>query len=580
MTDQLRAALRHVIRDDGTHLVWAEGELPPHPVTITDRLVHWAETDPVRVWMAERQGAGWQRITYAQAVRAVRAIGCALLAMGLSVDRPLLIVAGNSLAHALAALGAQHVGIPSAAVAPAYAGHGGEKLGQVAGQLSPGAVLADDPDSPEFAAHLPGVPVLGARDIERMAQQSAGPEVAAAHAAVTGATVAKFLFTSGTTGKPKAVIQTHGMLSTNQAMVREAYDFLKTEPPVLLDWAPWNHTASGNKVFNMAIWNGGTYHIDNGRPTPEGIADTLQNLSEVAPTWYFNVPIGYQFILDRLEADAGLAGHFFSRLRMLMYAGAGMSQPVWDRLATLSARHVPGGVPVVSGLGATETGPFALYHTDAKPAPGNIGIPALGVTLKLVPAEGKLEARLKSPSVTPGYWRDPDLTAQAFDEEGFYRLGDALRFAVPGDPAQGFLFDGRLAENFKLASGTWVSVQEVRAALVAAMDGIIADAVIAGPERDDLRALLLPNRARLQQALGRDLPDDPNDDPGALALVGAGLARLQAMGGGSATRVVKARFLASALRFDMGEVTDKGSINQRAVLRERPDEVAALYCEA
>lgn len=580
MTDLLRAALHHVIRDDGTHLIWAEGELPPHSATITDRLLHWAETDPDRVWMAERQGADWQRITYGQAARAVQAIGGALLAMGLSVDRPLLIVAGNSLVHALAALGAQHVGIPSAAVAPAYAGHGGEKLGQVAGQLSPGAVLADDPASPAFAAHLPGVPVLAARDIDAMAQQSAGPEVAAAHATVTAATVAKFLFTSGTTGKPKAVIQTHGMLTANQAMVREAYDFLKTEPPVLLDWAPWNHTASGNKVFNMAIWNGGTYHIDNGRPTPDGIADTLQNLREVAPTWYFNVPIGYQFILDRLETDAALAAHFFSRLRMLMYAGAGMSQPVWDRLAVLSARHVPGGVPVVSGLGATETGPFALYHTDAKPAPGNIGIPALGVTLKLVPAEGKLEARLKSPSVTPGYWRDPDLTAQAFDDEGFYRLGDALRFAVPGDPAQGFLFDGRLAENFKLASGTWVSVQEVRAALVAVMDGIVADAVIAGPERDDLRALLLPNRARLQQAVGRDLPDDPNDDTEAMALVGAGLARLRAMGGGSATRVVKARFLASALRFEKGEVTDKGSINQRAVLRERPDEVAALYGEA
>jgi feruloyl-CoA synthase len=579
MTEPQRPALHHVIRDDGSHLIWADGELPPHPVAITDRLLHWSEAVPERVWMAERQGDGWRRVSYGQAAVAVQAIGGALLSLGLSVDRPLLIVAGNSLAHALAALGAQHVGIPSAAIAPAYAGHGGEKLGQVAAQLSPGAIFADDPANPAFAAHLPRVPVLSVRDIDAMAARPIGPEVAAAHAAVTAATVAKFLFTSGTTGKPKAVIQTHGMLSSNQAIVRESYDFLKHEPPVLLDWAPWNHTASGNKVFNMAIWNGGTYHIDHGRPTPDGIADTLRNLGEVAPTWYFNVPIGYQFILDRLEADAVLAGHFFSRLRMLMYAGAGMSQPVWDRLAALSARHVPGGVPVVSALGATETGPFALYHTDAKPAPGNIGIPAVGVVLKLVPTEGKLEARLKSPSVTPGYWRDPELTAQAFDEEGFYRLGDALRFAVPGDPAQGFLFDGRLAENFKLASGTWVSVQEVRAALVAAMEGIIADAVIAGPEHDDLRALLLPNRAKLEQALGRAVAD-PNADPDAMALVDERLDRMRALRGGSATRVVRARFLASPLRFEKGEVTDKGSINQRAVLRERPDEVAALYGEA
>lgn len=571
--------LNQSLRADGTRLIWADGALPPHPLTISDRLMHWAGQVPDRCWMAERQGDGWQRITYAQAAVAVPAIGAALLAMGLSVERPLLIIAGNSLTHALAALGAQHVGIPSAAIAPAYASHGGEKLGQIAAQLTPGAVLADDAAVQALAVHLPGVPVLSAADIRAMAGGMAGPDVAAAHAAITRDTVAKFLFTSGTTGKPKAVIQTHGMLSANQAMMREAYGFLKDEPPVLLDWAPWNHTAAGNKVFNMAIWNGGTYYIDNGRPTADGIAATLDNLAVVAPTWYFNVPMGYQFILDRMEADPVLASRFFSRLRMMMYAGAGMSQPVWDRLAALSARHVPGGVPVVSGLGATETGPFALYHTDAKPAPGNIGIPALGVVLKLVPVDGKLEARLKSPSITPGYWRDPELTAQAFDEEGFYRLGDALRFADPDDPAAGFLFDGRLAENFKLASGTWVSVQEVRAGLVAAMGGIVTDAVIAGPERDDLRALLLPNRQVLAQTLGTALPDDLNADPRVQALVATGLARMKAKGGGSASRVVAARFLASPLRFEKGEITDKGSINQRAALRERPDEVAQLYGE-
>jgi feruloyl-CoA synthase len=270
----------------------------------------------------------------------------------------------------------------------------------------------------------------------------------AAHAAVGPDTVAKFLFTSGTTGSPKAVIQTQRMLCSNQVMVAAAYDFLRDDPPVLVDWAPWNHTASGNKVFNMAIFHGGTYHIDDGRPTPADIGKTIRNLRDVAPTWYFNVPIGYQFLLDAMEADEALADHFFSRLKMLMYAGAGMSQPVWDRLTALAARKVPGGVPIVSGLGATETGPFALYYSDKKDRPGNIGFPALGVTLKLVPQDDKLEARVKSPSVTPGYWRNP-ADGEALTTKG--STGWAMRCAmpVPGDPAAGFIFDGRSGREFQ-----------------------------------------------------------------------------------------------------------------------------------
>jgi feruloyl-CoA synthase len=387
--------------------------------------------------------------------------------------------------------------------------------------------------------------------------------------------VAKFLFTSGTTGSPKAVIQTQAMLCSNQVMIADAYAFLSQEPPVLVDWAPWNHTASGNKVFNMAIFHGGTYYIDDGRPTPNDIGRTIRTLREIAPTWYFNVPVGYQFLLDAMETDEALADTFFSRLRMLMYAGAGMSQPVWDRLAAVAARKVVGGVPIVSGLGATETGPFALYYSDKKDRPGNIGVPALGVTLKLVPQEGKLEARLKSPSITPGYWRNPALTAAAFDEEGYYKLGDALRYAVPDEPAAGFIFDGRLAENFKLATGTWVAVGALRAALVNAMGGLISDAVIAGEEKDDLRALLVPNWIALRELAGGA------DDVLAHTAVQAALAeRLSAharAATGSATRVVAALILEEPLSFDRGEVTDKGSVNQRAVLRERADLAASLW---
>jgi feruloyl-CoA synthase len=588
-------SLRMETRADGSILVWQEAGLGGWPRATTERLLHWAKTRPDATWLAERDGTGgWRRVSYAEGAAAVQAIGSALLDMGLSVERPLLILSGNSVAHALMALGAQHVGVPSAALSPAYAlsGEDRAKLSSVVAQLTPGAVFADHagPFLPAISAVLgvdvPLVSVTGkAGDrqtvpFDDLLATPPSAEMMAAHGGVAGDTVAKFLFTSGTTGSPKAVVQTHGMICANQAMVAEAYGFSSDDPPVIVDWAPWNHTASGNKVFHMALHNGGTYHIDDGRPTPDGIARTIANLREVAPTWYFNVPIGFQFLLDAMEKDEALADHFFSRLKMLMYAGAGMSQPVWDRLAALAARKVAGGVPIVSGLGATETGPFALYYAEQKDAPGNIGYPARGVVLKLVPAEGKLEARLKSPSITPGYWRNPQLTAQAFDEEGFYRLGDALRFAVPGDPAAGFVFDGRLAENFKLATGTWVAVGALRAGLVNALGGLVSDAVIAGEEKDDLRALLVPSWAAMRAAAGLGAEAAQGEVLAHPALRAALSERLTAharAATGSASRIVAAMVLEVPLSFDKGEVTDKGSVNQRAVLRERAELVAALY---
>lgn len=586
-----RLGLLSETRADGTILVRQTAELDRWPRCMTETFMHWATVAPDRVWMAERGAGGdWEKVTYGQAAQMIRAIGSGLLALGLSVERPLLILSGNSLPHALLALGAQHVGIPSAALSPAYAlsGEDRAKLAQVVAQLTPGAVFADHAEKflPAIDAVMDADVVLisktGQRDgrphlsYETLLQTAITPRADAAHAAVGHDTVAKFLFTSGTTGSPKAVIQTQGMLCSNQVMVAAAYDFLADEPPVLVDWAPWNHTASGNKVFNMAIHNGGTYYIDDGRPTAGDIGRTIRTLREVAPTWYFNVPVGYQFLLDAMETDHLLADTFFSRLRMLMYAGAGMSQPVWDRLSAVAARKVPGGVPIVSGLGATETGPFALYYSDRKDRPGNIGVPAKGVTLKLVPQEGKLEARLKSPSITPGYWRNPALTAAAFDEEGFYKLGDALRFAEPGNPSAGFIFDGRLAENFKLATGTWVAVGTLRAVLVNAMGGLISDAVIAGEEKDDLRALLVPNWAALQAIAGTS-EGDLLAHPAVRTALTERLSAHARAATGSAARVVAASVLKTPLSFDRGEVTDKGSVNQRAVLRERADQVAALW---
>lgn len=596
MAETAHPTLISETRPDGCIILRQTADLPSFPRSMNDRLAQWASVAPDRVWLAERQGDGWSELTYANGLRAVEAIGTALLAAGLSPERPLLILSANSVAHAVMAMAAQHVGVPSAALAPAYA-LGGEdrtKLAQVIGQLTPGMVFAEEAEHflPAIEACLDPDVTLVSRSgtsarrpslaYDDLLNTNPNAAMRAAHAAVTPDTVAKFLFTSGTTGSPKAVIQTQRMLTSNQAMVRAAYGFTDDAPPVLLDWAPWNHTASGNKVFNMAIYNGGTYHIDDGRPTTAHITRTIRNLQDIAPTWYFNVPLGYQFLMDEMERDNALADHFFSRVKMLMYAGAGMSQPVWDRLTAMAARKVPGGLPIVSGLGSTETGPFALYYADRKQGPGNIGIPALGVTLKLVPQGDKLEARLKSPSVTPGYWRNPALTKDAFDDEGFYCLGDALRFAVPGQPDQGFLFDGRLAENFKLATGTWVAVGALRAALVDALDGLASDAVIAGEERDDLRALLVPNLARLRDLAG--MPDAEAADlalnPTVQAALQDRLSALARAAHGSASRVTAAAFLTAPLSFDKGEVTDKGSVNQRAVLRLRGDAVAALYATA
>jgi feruloyl-CoA synthase len=587
-----RVRLRSETRADGTTIIMQEAALAPYARCMTERFMHWADHDPDRLWMAERGADGeWVRVTSGAGAKAIQAIGSALLAQGLSVERPLLILSGNSLAHALMALGAQHVGIPSAALSPAYAlsGEDRAKLTQVAQQLTPGMVFADHAGrfmpaiDAVFGADVPlvcqtgGSPVREVLSFDSLLATTPAAEAEAAHQAVGPDTVAKFLFTSGTTGSPKAVIQTQRMLCANQAMVGAAYDFLTDEPPVLVDWAPWNHTASGNKVFNMAIYHGGSYYIDDGRPTPHDIGRTIRTLREVAPTWYFNVPIGYQFLVDQMERDEGLADQFFSRLRMLMYAGAGMGQPVWDRLQALAARKVAGGVPLVSGLGATETGPFALYYSDKKDRPGNIGFPAAGVTLKLVPQDDKLEARIKSPSVTPGYWRNAALTAAAFDDEGFYKLGDALRYAVAGDPTAGFIFDGRLAENFKLATGTWVAVGALRAGLVNAMGGLISDAVIAGEERDDLRALLVPNWAALREIAGQGEGADILNHPAVRAALAERLSDHARAATGSASRVVAALVLAAPLSFDKGEVTDKGSVNQRAVLRERAYLAAALW---
>jgi feruloyl-CoA synthase len=348
----------------------------------------------------------------------------------------------------------------------------------------------------------------------------------------------------------------------------------------VVDWAPWSHTASGNKVFYLALYNGGSYYIDGGKPSPTGIAETIRNLRDVSPTWYFNVPAGYEMLVEAMERDPVLRASFFRDLKLMMYAGAGMARHTWERLLALSEQTLGALILLATGLGSTETAPFALFCTDEQSIPGNVGIPAQGVTLKLVPNGGKLEARLKGPHITPGYWRDPATTAAAFDDEGFYRLGDALRFAVPGKPSRGFFFDGRIAENFKLRTGTWVTVGALRARLVDALGGLVRDAAITGEDRDELGAILVP----FLPAARALVPDEATLDDRAILAHPAVRARLRDLlachaeaATGSATRISRAILLDEPPSLDAGEITDKGSINQRAMLRHRAPMIDALY---
>ncbi len=583
-------------RPDGTTLIWRKDPLAEHADRITDRVLHWAREAPERTWMAQRDGSGeWRRVTYAELAATIARLGQAILDGKLSVDRPVLILSGNSIEHALLALACQHVGVASAAISPAYSlvSEDYGKLRYIVDLITPGLIFAQDGRTFEkaIAAVVPkDVPVLSVtspvttghepRDWRDMMAADPTAAVGEAHARVTPDTVAKFLFTSGTTGSPKAVIQTQRMLCANQEMVLDCYAFMKDEPPVLVDWAPWNHTASGNKAFNIAIYHGGTYYIDEGKPTPKAMAESVRNLREISPTWYFNVPAGLELLVEAMETDEALRQSFFRNMRLIMYAGAGLGQHTWNRLKSLAEETVGERVLLTTGLGSTETAPFSLYCTEEQDAPGNVGIPARGVTMKLVPNEGKLEVRLKGPNITPGYWRSPDLTAAAFDEEGFYRIGDALRYAVPGDPTRGFFFDGRTAENFKLRTGTWVAVGPLRAKLIDDLGGLVRDAVLTGEDQTDLGAILVPFQPALRALIpgGETLEEDVVlDHPLVRQAVADRLAAHASAATGSATRVVRAVLLKAPLDIDRGEVTDKGSVNQRAVLRHRPHLVTMLH---
>lgn len=582
-------------RADGVIYVRAAQSLGNYDNKLSDALERWTKAAPERVFLAQRDVQGeWRKLTYAQVLSAVQQIGAALLRRGLSANRPIVVLSGNDIEHALLALAAIYVGIPYAPISPAYSLMSADfgKLRSIVELLTPGLVFVNDgatfaravyatvPDEIELVVRRNPLgdrkttlfsDLLGVRD-------DAG--VAAAHAAVTPDTIAKFLFTSGSTGNPKAVINTHRMLCSNQAMLASGFAFVADEPPVVVDWLPWSHTFGSNHNFNMVLTYGGSLYIDDGNPTPPGVPKTVRNLREIAPTIYFNVPKGYEALIAHFRADEALRRNFFSRLKVLFYAGAGLNQTTWDELTQLAVETTGERIIFLSSLGSTETSPLALACSWDFDRPGNIGVPTPGVELKLVPNEGKLEARLRGPHITPGYWRQHELTHEAFDEEGFYKIGDALKFVDPNDPAKGLLFDGRIAEDFKLSTGTWVSVGPLRARFIDHFAPYVRDVVFAGGDRDFISALVFPDieACRVLGGFGPDAPAADIVDVPKVRQKFAGLIKeLAASNRGSSTRIERLILMAEPPSMDKGEMTDKGSINQRAVLRNRSLLVEELY---
>ncbi len=565
-----------------------------YPARSMDVLEHWAKTAPDRILIARRLDDGdWQSLTYGEMLTRVQRVAAGLLGRGLSAERPIVILSGNSIEHLVLAFAAAWAGIPYCAVSPSYSLSSGElaKLRYVFGLLTPGLVAAFD--SATFARAVTQVvppDALLLADTDRIGDREAstlealettpGNELVDAHSKTGPDSVVKFLLTSGSTGEPKAVITTERMLCSNAVMLRQALPFLVNEPPVIVDWLPWNHTFGGSHNVGLVLLNGGSFYIDDGKPTPSGFATTIRNLREISPTVYFNVPKGFDALALQLKEDASLRKVFFRRLQAYFFAGASLSQHTLDTLDEISIAERGFRIPMLSGLGATETGPSVTFTTPAMSRAGVIGLPAKGNLVKLTPIDGKLEIRVKSPSVTPGYWRRPDLTAAAFDEEGFYRLGDAVRPIDPQDPRKGLLFDGRIAEDFKLASGTWVSVGPLRATLIAALSPLVQDVGIAGLDREFLTALLIPDLAACSRALS--LSHSPGYDWLAAhePLLHLLQQRLEAHAmrfPASSMNIRRAVLLASPPSLDGGEITDKGSINQKALLRHRSAAVELMY---
>ena len=579
----------------------ARTPLAPHDPSLGRMFRAAVAAEPDRVFLAERSGDGWRTLTYAACRPLVDGIAAAFVERGLSAERPVMVLSGNGIDHALLMLAAYTAGVPVAPVSVAYSLQSRDhaKLKHIAALLQPGLVYVSD-----TAAFAGALAALGHVGFEAVAGENGAkldgvtsltslaatrPGAAVEHAVASGhaGTIAKILFTSGSTGVPKGVINTHGMLAANQQQIAQIWPFLADEPPVLVDWLPWNHTFGGNHNFNLVLRNAGTLYIDGGKPVPALVGETVRNLSEISPTLYFNVPAGYAALLPHLEQDEAVARRFFAKLRLIFYAGAALPQDLWTRLEAAAVRATGARVPMTSSWGTTETSPMSTASHFLSEQSGLIGVPAPGVEVKLVPRDGKLELRVRGPNVMPGYWKREDLTAAAFDDEGFYCPGDAVRFADANDAGKGLVFDGRLAEDFKLATGTWVHVGGLRVGVLAAASPALQDAIVVGENLPFIAVLAWLNLAGCRQLTGREGARglamslaDLAGHPVIRAHVRSAVARWNAAHPGSSERIARVLLLPDLPSIDANEITDKGYVNQRAAIACRHREIALLFADA
>lgn len=569
--------------------------LAPLPQRLLDRLLHWARVRPEQTFIAAREDGGdWRRVSYGQMLDSVRAIAQGLLGYGLSADKPLALLSGNDIEHLQLALGAMYAGIPYCPVSPAYSllSQDFAKLRHVCDLLQPGLVFVSDAGAYQRAIDAvlpPETPLICVRgqvpgrrqaSFASLLAEPGAAEADAAFAATGPDSIAKFLFTSGSTKLPKAVITTQRMLCANQQMLLQTFPVFGEEPPVLVDWLPWNHTFGGSHNVGIVLYNGGSFYLDDGKPTAQGFAETLRNLKEISPTAYLTVPKGWEELVNALEQDAELRECFFKRMSLFFFAAAGLSQSVWDRLDRVAEQHCGERIRMMAGLGMTEAAPSCTFTTGPLSMAGYIGLPAPGCEVRLVPVDGKLEGRFRGPHIMPGYWRAAQQTAEVFDAQGFYCSGDALKLADPHDPQLGLMFDGRIAEDFKLSSGVFVSVGPLRNRAVLEGSPYVQDLVVAAPDRECLGALVFPRlyECRRLAALGAEASDaQVLASAPVRQWFGDWLQRLNREASGNASRLEWIALQVEPASIDRGEITDKGSINQRAVLQWRAEQVEDLY---
>jgi feruloyl-CoA synthase len=580
------------VQDDGSILLKLEQNLEEFPEKITEKLIYWAETKPDKIFISKRsiENNEWESLTYKETYNKVKSIAQYLLNLNFSSGETIVILSENTLEHALLVLAALHIGIPYTPISPPYSLVSNDfgKLKHCLELMTPKIVFAQNADiyrnalnlSKELFPDIKIVTVEGKYDIDftDLLNTETSFQVDEVNSKVNGETVAKVLFTSGSTGLPKGVINTQRMWCANLQQITQVFPFMKSEPPVFIDWLPWNHTFGGNHNFGLTLYNGGSLYIDEGKPTPKGIEITVENLREISPTAYFNVPKGFEMLIPYLENEPELRNNFFKNLNILFYAGASLAQPVWNRLEELAVETIGVKVPIITGLGCTEAGPSAMFANWGGSFSGLLGVPVAGMEVKLVADGDKMEARYKAPNITKGYWRDEKATTNSFDEEGYYKTGDAVKFVDENEPSKGLLFDGRIAEDFKLSTGTWVNVGVLKAKLISEGSPIVQDVVIAGLDKEYIGAILFLNADACRNLIGENLENKEAFLHDKVHIyIGEMLESFNAKSTGSSTRIDRIIIAIEPPSIDLGEITDKGSLNQRAILKHRADLVEKLY---